>query len=172
MLEIKEPVTPIIVDKKLEMIPVNSSLLLFNTGTLFKMLKIINKAINSLMRSSLIDKYNSPPIGTPITQPKEKGITIDHWTLNLKNTKRLKFDPNWIIACKGIIAEPGKNKAKTPSINKPPPKPIIDEIKEEIKLVTIITKYISQFRPSGKDKKDEIRSKFIKYIYSKLTLNR
>ena len=36
MLEIKEPVTPIIVDKKLEMIPVNSRLLLFNTGTLFK----------------------------------------------------------------------------------------------------------------------------------------
>ena len=94
MLEIKEPVTPIIVDKKLEMTPVNSNLLLFNTGTLFKMLKIINKAINSLMRSSLIDKYNSPPIGTPITQPKEKGSTIDHWTLNLKNTKRLKFDPN------------------------------------------------------------------------------
>ena len=68
-----------------------------------------------------------------------------------------------------MIAEPGKNKAKTPSINKPPPKPIIDEIKEEIKLVTIITKYISQFRPSGKDKKDEIRSKFIQNIFSKLT---
>ena len=68
-----------------------------------------------------------------------------------------------------MIAEPGKNKAKTPSISKPPPKPIIDEIKEEIKLVTIITKYISQFRPSGKDKKDEIRSKFIQNIFSKLT---
>ena len=71
-----------------------------------------------------------------------------------------------------MIAEPGKNKAKTPSINKPPPKPIIDEIKEEIKLVTIMTIYISQLRPSGKDKKDEVRSKFIKYIYSKLILNR
>ena len=71
-----------------------------------------------------------------------------------------------------MIAEPGKNKAKTPSISKPPPKPIIDEIKEETKLVTIITIYISQLRPSGKDKKDEIRSKFIKYICSKLTLNR
>ena len=70
-----------------------------------------------------------------------------------------------------MIAEPGKNKAKTPSINKPPPKPIIDEIKEETKLVTIITIYIniSQFRPSGKDKKDEIRSKFIQNIFSKLT---
>jgi len=70
-----------------------------------------------------------------------------------------------------MIAEPGKNKAKTPSISKPPPKPIIDEIKEETKLVTIITIYIniSQFRPSGKDKKDEIRSKFIQNIFSKLT---
>ena len=82
MLEIKEPVTPIIVDKKLDMMPVNSSLLLFNTGTLFKMLKIINEAINSLMRSSLIDKYNSPPIWIPIKQPKEKGDY--YWPLNIE----------------------------------------------------------------------------------------
>ena len=68
-----------------------------------------------------------------------------------------------------MTAEPGKNKAKTPSINKPPPKPIIDEIKEETKLVTIIIIYISQLRSSGKDKKDEIRSKFIQNIFSKLT---
>ena len=68
-----------------------------------------------------------------------------------------------------MIAAPGKNKAKTPSINKPPPKPIIDEIKEETKLVTIIIIYISQLRSSGKDKKDEIRSKFIQNIFSKLT---
>ncbi len=68
-----------------------------------------------------------------------------------------------------MIAEPWKNKAKTPSINKPPPKPIIDEIKEETKLVTIIIIYISQLRSSGKDKKDEIRSKFIQNIFSKLT---
>ena len=68
-----------------------------------------------------------------------------------------------------MIAEPGKNKAKTPSINKPPPKPIIDEIKEETKLVTIITINKSQLRSSGKDKKDDIRSKFIQIIFSKLT---
>ena len=68
-----------------------------------------------------------------------------------------------------MIAEPWKNKAKTPSINKPPPKPIIDEIKEETKLVTIITTNKSQLRSSGKDKKDEIRSKFIQNIFSKLT---
>ena len=68
-----------------------------------------------------------------------------------------------------MIAEPGKNKAKTPSINKPPPKPIIDEIKEETKLVMIIIIYISQLRSSGKDKKDKIRSKFIQNIFSKLT---
>ena len=68
-----------------------------------------------------------------------------------------------------MIAEPWKNKAKTPSINKPPPKPIIDEIKEETKLVTIIIIYISQLRPSGKDKKDDIISKFIQNIFSKLT---
>ena len=68
-----------------------------------------------------------------------------------------------------MIAEPLKNKAKTPSINKPPPKPIIDEIKEETKLVTIIIIYISQLRSSGKDKKYEIRSKFIQNIFSKLT---
>ena len=68
-----------------------------------------------------------------------------------------------------MIAEPWKNKAKTPSINKPPPKPIIDEIKEETKLVMIIIIYISQLRSSGKDKKDEIRSKFIQIIFSKLT---
>ena len=60
-----------------------------------------------------------------------------------------------------MIAEPGKNKAKTPSINKPPPKPIIDEIKEETKLVTIITIYISQLRPSGKDKKEPKRESSI-----------
>ena len=71
-----------------------------------------------------------------------------------------------------MIAEPWKNKAKTPSINKPPPKPIIDEIKEETKLVTIIIIYISQLRSSGKDKKDEIRSQFIQNIFSKLTCNR
>ena len=68
-----------------------------------------------------------------------------------------------------MIAEPGKNKAKTPSINKPPPKPIIDEIKEETKLVMIIIIYISQLGSSGKGKKDDIRSKFIQIIFSKLT---
>ena len=57
-LEIKEPVTPIIVDKKLEMEPVKKSLFWFRIGILLNVLININKAIKTFIKfSSLTNKF-------------------------------------------------------------------------------------------------------------------
>ena len=137
-LEIKEPVTPIIVDKKLEMEPVKKSLFWFRIGILLNVLSNINKAIKTFIKFSSIDNEKIPPNGTPIRQPNEKGIITFHFTLNLKNISLLKFEPSCMIAWRGIITLPEKFSARTPNRSIPPPNPIIDEIKEDTKLVKII----------------------------------
>ena len=55
---------------------------------------IINNAIRIFIIFSLIDNEKKPPSGTPMTHPKEKGIIIFHFTLNLKKINLLRFDPN------------------------------------------------------------------------------
>jgi len=152
-LEIKEPVTPIIVDKKLEIEPAKKSLFWFKIGILLNVLSNINKAIKTFIKFSSIDNEKTPPNGTPIRHPNEKGIITLHFTLNLKNINLLKFEPNCIIAWRGIITLPEKFSARIPNRSIPPPNPIIDEIKEDIKLVTIIDAIENIEIFSGKYKK-------------------
>lgn len=137
-LEIKEPVTPIIVDKKLEIEPIKNSLFWFRVGILLNVLSNINIAIKTFIKFSFIDNEKIPPNGTPIRHPNEKGNMIPHFTLNLKNISLLKFEPSCMTAWRGIITLPEKFNARTPKRSIPPPNPIIDEIKEETKLVKII----------------------------------
>ena len=111
-LEIKEPVTPIIVDKKLDMEPVKKSLFWFRIGILLNVLSNINKAIKTFIKFSLIDNEKIPPNGTPIKQPNEKGTITLHFTLNLKNISLLKFEPSCMIAWRGIITLPEKLSAR------------------------------------------------------------
>ncbi len=54
-LDISEPVTPIIVDKKLEIIPVKNILFLLRVGNLLMTLKVIKKATNIFKKSSFTE---------------------------------------------------------------------------------------------------------------------
>ena len=54
-LDISEPVTPIIVDKKLEITPVKNILFLFRVGNLLMTLNVIKKATNIFKKFSLIE---------------------------------------------------------------------------------------------------------------------
>ena len=53
--DIIEPVTPIIVDKKLEIIPVKNILFLLRVGNLLMTLKVIKKATNIFKKFSFIE---------------------------------------------------------------------------------------------------------------------
>jgi len=156
--EIIAPDAPTIVERKLEIIALKNNFFPLSSGNdpivEIKMKLPIKIKIKFSLRVTNI----FPPKGTPIKHPRKKGIIIGQWTLNLNTNSRFKFEPVCIAACKGIIINGGRVDANTPNRIIPPPKPIIELINDEKKLVKIINVIEYSLRVLGRIKSDFIIS--------------